>query len=225
MHTIDQLLKSRLIHRGRDLAPPGTLQPSGFTPLDQLLGGGLPRVGVCRIRSTPGIGELRLLLPCLLSETAKLSVFISPPGSTYPDFWQAREVAAEQLLSIETQSVPQKLWAARECLQSGCCNAVILWQEAIRLSDVKRLQLAAAKGQSCLWIMQAQPTTLSLPLTLSLRLQARAKGLEVSITKRKGGWPAGPVCIGWQQLWPDLALSSAIPNNSRPLQPHHLQSI
>ncbi|UTF60515.1 hypothetical protein [Gilvimarinus sp. DA14] len=211
------LENSGSIHRGCQLTPPAPCVDSGFTELNQVLGGGFPQFGVCKLRSQPGSGEVRLLMPYIknrVSNSAPL-VLINPPGPPQPDFWQAQELSAPKLLSL---SIPHKrdlLWSIQECLQSGCCPTLLVWNCSLSSSECKRLQLAAYKGTSTLWLC-GDNAQASVPLTLSLSAEPRANGISVMINKRKGGWPAGPIDLTWQAQWPDLCTERQGQTRTRP---------
>lgn len=215
MSYIEQLLRERRIYRGGQLSPPAAVRPSGFTELDSLLGGGLPTTGVCRLESDTGIGELRLLIPYLRETDQRLIVLINPPGALCPDFWAENGIYLERLYAVYSNS-KEALWAARQCLESGCCLSVLLWQRDLQVADVKRLQLASSEGHSSLWLLSTARAAQALPLTLSLALTPTHSGLEVRVNKRKGGWPAGPIQLDWRQCWPELVLQP-LPENVRPL--------
>ncbi|WP_339900324.1 translesion DNA synthesis-associated protein ImuA [uncultured Gilvimarinus sp.] len=216
MTDIEQLLRERRIYRGGQLSPPAAVRSSGFAELDNALGGGLPTSGVCRLQSDTGIGELRLLMPYLRQDSRKLIVLINPPGSLCADFWVNAGFSSEQLYAVRTDH-KQALWCAGQCLQSGCCLAVLIWQQDLAVADVKRLQLACDKGPCALWLLQGYSRHApSLPLTLSMSLAPAPSGLQVSVTKRKGGWPTGPILLDWRQHWPELVLEP-LPDNVHPL--------
>lgn len=219
MPSLDELLQQRTVYRGRQLAPPAPVRPSGFAPLDRVLGGGLPAVGVNRLQSPTGIGELRLLLPYLLAgpTRGKLLVFINPPGRPYPDFWYNAGVDLNDVQVLHTTDTKQALWSAEQCLQSGCCLSVLLWQNNLEVSQLKRLQLAAIDGGASLWWLQPpRRENISLPLHLSLLLQASSIGIQATITKRKGGWATAPITLDWRERWPEQTIAP-LPANVRPL--------
>ena len=206
--------------------PPSATHSSGFSLLDEALGGGFPGHGVNRLQSAVGIGELRLLLPGLTihDQTARLLVLINPPGQPYPDFWQKAGMNLDNILSLHPVLPQHGLWSAEQCLKSGCCHTVLLWQTVISVSEVKRLQLAANQGQCCLWLLQpCSLTSPSLPVNLSLVVEPHPQGIDVFITKRKGGWPAGPLHLDWRDRWPGLVVKPAS-SNVQPLTQSQPQS-
>ncbi len=202
---LNSLISSGEIYRGRQLAPPAGLIDSGFAPLNQLLGGGFPEFGVCKLQSRPGSGEIRLLLPYIKHRVnnSQPAILINPPGQPHPDFWQSQQLAAPKLLCLNIPNKQDVLWSTQECLQSGCCPVVLVWNCQLSTGECKRLQLAAHKGNSTLWLCGDTAQT-SLPWSLSLSVEPRPCGIAVLITKRKGGWPAGPIELNWQTHWPEL---------------------
>ena len=79
------------------------------------------------------------------------------------------------------------LWSAAQSLKSDRCHSVVLWHAALSVTQVKHLQLAAAKGRCLLFIIcQPQQEHISLPVTLGIRLSPFKVGIQAYITKRKG---------------------------------------
>ena len=69
MHpTISYLKHKNLLWQATHPESNNAQQRTGFKPLDDALHGGFPEYGVIDIRSPIGIGELRLLLPSLLTK-------------------------------------------------------------------------------------------------------------------------------------------------------------
>ena len=89
MHLIDLLERKHLVWHGRDQKAvaglAGFSSKSGYASLDEKLEGGLPKSGVVSFNSPFGIGELRLLVPTMLSKE-HLHVFINPPGNLNAEF-------------------------------------------------------------------------------------------------------------------------------------------
>lgn len=202
---ISTLTRQGHIRQGHQLVPPAPGIDSGYPALNRLLGGGLPAYGVCQLKATTGIGEIRLLLPYLTHRAvdSSLVVLINPPGCPQADFWRKYGPVPAKVLSLMISDRRDLLWCLQQCLQSGCCNAVLVWDCEIETRHCKQLQHAAYAGNSSLWLCGEQ-TLSSIPLTLSLRASPLIKGIRVWVTKRKGGWPAGPVDIKWQDRWPEF---------------------
>jgi len=82
---------------------------------------------------------------------------------------------------------------------------VLLWQNNLNLTQLKRLQLAAAQGQSQLYFFrQAQAEQQLLPWALSLQLIPAPSGLQIRILKRKGGWQQQELVLPWAELYPQF---------------------
>jgi cell division inhibitor SulA len=212
MNTILNYLKNKqLVWHGNHVHSTLSVASSGFSELDLALGGGFPEQGVVDIHSPVGIGELRLLLPCLHARqqnSQKLLVFIAPPMQLNSEMLAEYGLPLSQILFIQPDTIQQALWSAEQCLRSGCCQAVLLWQQNLEMHQAKRLQLAAEQGQALQILLRSQAdTSLSLPLTLSMTLDAHPSGLRVHITKRKGGWPRPPFVLSMRHHWPALSLA------------------
>lgn len=183
---------------------------TGYDELDAALEGGFPKQGVVDISSTTGIGELRLLLPNLLTRQAsgdRLMVFIAPPMQLNSEFLLEQGFDLNQVLIIQPETEKHALWSAEQCLKSGSCHSVLLWQQKLATHHVKRLQLAAEQGDALhVMLRQNRQLSLSLPVSLAMRLNPHPQGLTVEITKRKGGWPAQPFTLSMRNKWPSLTL-------------------
>lgn len=189
-------------------APPAqqALAPTGFAELDLLLGGGWPTQQVIELRTAFGIGEFRLLLPYLQQQArlGKLQAYINTPAQLHAPFLSSQGLPLWQLLDVRAQD-RDALWAAEQCLKSGCCSTVLLWQHALDIARLKRLQLAAAAGQAELFLLRpAGQAQLSLPVGLSLALSPADQGIEVRVLKRRGGWPGARQLVNFSARWPRL---------------------
>lgn len=206
---LEQLKNKRLVWQGnqhqQDLAGDST----GYAELDQALQGGFPQSGVIDIHSPIGIGELRLLLPTLRyrQQHKRLLVFIAAPMQINGEMLAEFGIALEQILIIQPDSAEHALWSAEQCLKSGCCHTVILWHQQLEIAQAKRLQLAAEQGDALhIVLRQSRQLSLSLPVSLAMKLSAHEQGVEVQITKRKGGWPAHSFNVNMSKTWPELSI-------------------
>jgi len=182
---------------------------TGYAALDDLIGG-WPSHEVVELFATTGSGELRLLQPWLQTSTTTLAnlgcsdpnlqvaqfhrqlVFINPPamlsaqalllaGFHLPSIWQ-----------INCKTPMEALWAAEQCLKSGCCQHVLLWQGDLSIARLKRLQLSAQQGLCNLVLLHQLKTRFSgLPVALSLQLNPSENGLKIKVLKRRGGYTGG----------------------------------
>ncbi|KKO45310.1 RecA/RadA recombinase [Arsukibacterium ikkense] len=229
---LEQLARRQLLWHGDSQQLAYQAVSSGFPELDQQLGGGLPASGLIDIQTAAGIGELRLLLPYLRQQqqqSQRLLVFIAPPAELSADMLAGAGLDLSQLLIItpgqpisppkpagrhtkaakKLNAKQEALWAAEQCLQSGCCATVLIWPAAISLAQARRLQLAAEQGAASMILFRKPSQTLSLPVNLSISLQPDPQGLQLTVLKRKGCWPAAPIRLNMQSRWPALCLADA----------------
>ncbi|WP_290611573.1 translesion DNA synthesis-associated protein ImuA [Arsukibacterium sp. UBA3155] len=227
---LDQLSRRQLVWHDDSQQLAYQAVSSGYPELDQQLAGGLPATGLIDIQTEAGIGELRLLLPYLQQQqqqSQRLLVFIGTPAELSADMLAGAGLDLSQVLIITPMKQPaanqknnqkqnnqkqnnqqqQALWAAEQCLQSGCCASVLLWPAAISLAQARRLQLAAEQGAASMIVFRHCSQTLSLPVNLSISLQPDPFGLQLTVLKRKGSWPAAPFRVSMQQQWPALCLA------------------
>ena len=208
---LGQLTRRQLLWRGNNQQTAYQAVATGYAELDQQLAGGFPATGLIDIQTAFGIGELRLLLPYLQQQqqhSARLLVLISPLAQPSADMLAAAGINLAQLVIISPKNNKEALWAAEQCLQSGCASAVLLWQTPIKLAQARRLQLAAEHGQASLVIFRRPHLGLSLPVNLSIKLTAHPQGLQLTVLKRKGGWPTSPFLLRMHSRWPQLCLNS-----------------
>lgn len=192
---------------------------SGYQELNTQLNGGLPKQGVIEVQTLNGIGELRLFLPYLLNilqtelaqkQHSRQVVFIAPPAQVNALMLLKAAIPLENVLIITSQKPEESLWAAEQCLKSGCCFAVLLWQQFLAVHQIKRLKQAAVTGDAVQIIFRAPYNVdLALPVSLSLALQPQKTGLTVHIKKQLGGWPCKPFLLNMHKQWPSLAEADA----------------
>ncbi|MDZ7825808.1 MAG: translesion DNA synthesis-associated protein ImuA [Gammaproteobacteria bacterium] len=198
---IENLLQHRHLWRAADgLADERGTVPTGFETLDaELAGGGWPMDGLTEILGdTPGVGELRLLLPALARlsrRRARWIALIAPSFLPYAPALAAAGVDVSRVLLVHPKNHQEQLWATEQALKSGTCSAVLSWPDAhhLRHGDLRRLQIAAREGDAwgVLFRPEAAADTAS-PAELRLLLQAGAgdpERLGLKVVKRRGGWP------------------------------------
>lgn len=219
---LDYLKNKRLVWQATHHTAPPSVSSTGFKELDDELEGGFPEQGVMDIHTPVGVGELRLVLPNLRirqQKTDKLLVFIAPPMQINAELLAECGFRLDQVLVIQPESSQHALWSAEQCLKSGCCHSVLLWQHNLEVHQVKRLNLAAEQGQALHVLLHHQKHTgVSLPVSLAMRLTSHPQGLQVEITKRKGGWPGQNFTLDMRAHWPTLAINPP-PDNILPF-PH-----
>ena len=214
MHELIKLLqRKQLIWHGNETVLDRDFVSSGFEKFDAMLQGGLPKTGVVEINTIIGIGELRLLTPYLQTKSDRLTIFINPPGLVNAESLYSEQIDLSQVIVIHTHTEAEALWAAEQCLKSSACRNVLHWYQSIEVHHVKRLQVAAEIGD-CLHVLlrPSQKHALSLPVSLSMTFSAWESGIEVTVVKRKGGWPLAPFQLNMSTRWPALATTSNLAN-------------
>ncbi len=186
---------------------PHPVHATGFAALDQVIGG-WPVQQVTELQCLPGIGELRLLLPYLtrqqLIQQERWVVFLNCPARLNAVFFVQNGIRLERVLEING-SDNEALWAAEQCLKSGCCQSILLWHNHLQIAQFKRLQLAAAQGQTELFLYRnAVAKQQHLPVSLSLALTGSPNGLVIRIQKKRGGWAGQQLQVDWSEQWPQL---------------------
>ncbi|MCL4802303.1 MAG: translesion DNA synthesis-associated protein ImuA [Burkholderiales bacterium] len=186
----------------RGAAPAGAAPSitSGFPALDAALPGGGWPTG-CLVEILPrheGIGELRLLGPALagLSRGGRCLAWIAPPHLPYAPALAAAGIDPARLLVVRTRSPQETLWATEQALRAAACGAVLAWPAAARYPDLRRLQLAAEKGEGLAVLFRApQLRAEASPAPLRLALDTANGGLAVHVLKRRGAPLAAPVLL------------------------------
>ncbi|WP_110972265.1 translesion DNA synthesis-associated protein ImuA [Pseudomonas huaxiensis] len=187
--SLDGLLDTRRVWKGRPLAESHGLQPTGHAALDALLpGGGWPPAALSELLlSEEGAGELHLLWPSLarLSSAGERIVLVAPPFIPYPPAWQAAGVDLRWLSVVEA-SAAESLWAAEQCLRSGSCGAVLCWPRRADDRALRRLQVAAETGQALAFACRDQSAALN-PSPAALRIAIDASPARWRVLKCRGG--------------------------------------
>ena len=193
---------------------------SGFPALDtQLPGGGWPRRVLTELlQPHPGIGELRLLSPCLaaVQQAGRLVMLFDPPEQL--SAWALAQLGLDvaQLLVIQTRckviAGSDSLWALEQALKSGHVGAVLAWlPPRLRAERLRRLQLAAQSHDGPAFVlreMAAQHRPTAAPLRLALR-PGGADRLTLRLLKRRGPPLETPLSLSLQPVLSDTARSRA----------------
>ncbi|MFP3245273.1 MAG: translesion DNA synthesis-associated protein ImuA [Paraburkholderia sp.] len=175
--------------RGTQLARArGYTLDTGYANLSaELPGGGWPLGALVEIMiSHPGSGEIRLLAPALANGRMPVAL-IAPPHEPAAAGWSHIGIAVDRLLVVRAPRTSDALWSAEQILRNGTCSALILWQQHIQVSSLRRLHLAAKAGNTLFCLMRplaaAQDAS---PAELRIAVRATENGASVQILKRKG---------------------------------------
>ena len=193
---LDVLLSAQRIWRGRPATLPHAAQPTGHAALDALLpGGGWPEAALTELLlAADGLGELRLLLPTLarLTRAAQPVVLVAPPYLPFPAGWRQAGVDLAHLHLIDA-APRDALWAAEQCLRSGCIGAVLAWPKAASHQPVddralRRLQVAADSGRALGFVFRdLRAAANASPAALRIAIEGAPPRLRV--LKCRGGNP------------------------------------
>lgn len=186
-----QLLDSGRVWRGRDAGQSaGPVETSGWRALDECLGGGWPRAALVEVLSSACQG-LPLLLPLLarLSGDGRWLGWVAPPYLPFAPGLADSGVDLGRLLLVQPRDEAQRLWAAEQMLGSAACSAVLLWPQRLQVSQLRRLQLAAERGD-CLGVLfrSARELGRASPAAVRLKVSPSPIGLDVEVLKRRAGW-------------------------------------
>ena len=197
--SLDKLLEQRRVWKGRADVPVAAAQPTGHAQLDALLpGGGWPEAALSELLlAAPGAGELQLLWPTLarLTRAQERVVLVAPPFVPYAHAWLQAGVDLRWLVLINTPE-QEAQWATEQCLRSGSCGAVLCWPQRINDRGLRRLQLAAATGQTLGFACRSLREAAN-PSPAALRLAVDAWPRQVRILKSRGALPVThPVALG-----------------------------
>jgi protein ImuA len=201
---------------------------TGYAALSaQLPGGGWPLGSLTELMlQQPGIGEIRLLRPALRQAAQRPVVLLAPPQIPQGLALAALGLPPGQMVWIRnTGKSGDALWAAEQVLRSGCCGALLLWQQQIRNENLRRLHLAAQSGDTLFCLMRplaAAQDASPAPLRLSLR--TAPGGLAIGFIKRRGPQRDAPLFL---PLPPSLLQRHAsvdrplpVPATARSVLPH-----
>jgi len=217
--SLQQVLQRPDVWRGSHSPETPTI-PSGLPALDALLpGGGWPANALTDVvLPREGIGELRLLLPAIvrLSRGDRWIAFIAPPYIPYAPALAAAGVDLSRLLLVHPRERAEHLWAIETSLRAGACAAVLGWVQDVTAAHLRRWQLAAEAGGTLGVLFQRQNIPHS-PAALRLQLApADGTALMLTVLKRRGGWPVGPVRL---ELDHAVAVPAAAGFSARDMQP------
>lgn len=204
---VEQLLDpetgAQNLWRARDFVQDAAGQRSsgigtGFAQLDAALSDqGWPRAGLVELLGDAcGIGELRLLLPALVTLAAtenRWIAWIDPPFVPYAPALEAAGIDLAKVLLIRPEGKGEAIWALEQALKTGACSAALGWlpETELGFSELRRLLIAARQGGA--WCTLFRPSNAARRASgAELRLRLSPQGcdlLQVEIVKRRGGWP------------------------------------
>lgn len=205
-------IKQRYFADRRDIGPANSMLPyqehsipTGFDVLDRRLpGGGWPLGALTEIlipRQEPG--TLWITLPALarLSEQQRWMAMIAPPHMPYAPALAAIGLDLNKILFIRPGSRTDILWTIEEALKSGTCSSVIFWLNQTGNKILRRLQLAAEKGNTLgLCFRPESFASQRTSAALRLRVSPQQQGLRTDIVKCRGGRPHHGLSLNYSDI-------------------------
>ena len=170
---------------------------SGFSALDaELPGNGWPKRVLSELLLPHlGVGEIRLLAPCLAAaqRAGRLVMAFDPPADLSARALAHLGIDVAQLLVVSTRAKviagSDSLWALEQALKSGHVGVVLAWlPPRLRVERLRRLQLAAHNHDGAAFVLR-ELAAAGRPTASPLRLSLHADGadlLRVRILKRRG---------------------------------------
>lgn len=180
---------------GRSLR--GTVD-TGYTALSmQLPGGGWPKGSITELlHQIPGIGEMRLLAPALAALGNRPIVVLQPPRLPNVAGLEHIGIPTRRVILLNPSKEADALWSADQVLRSGTCGALLFWPRHVQTSSLRRLNLAAATGETLFFMFRPLDCARGAsPAELRLALRPAEDALSIEIVKRKGPQAAGPVYV------------------------------
>lgn len=187
---LQNMLHNGQLWQGKGHAMPDNNESTGWGILDDISGGGWPRGALTEIISSDMHG-LSLLIPTLarLSQQERWLAWISPPHIPYAPSLSDQGMDMRRFLMVQEVTEQERLWSSEQALHSGTCAAVLMWPDKLEIAQLRRLQLAAEKG-NCIGILfrSLRDARQSSPAALRLKASPSPVGLDVEVLKKRGGW-------------------------------------
>ncbi|MGH8279740.1 MAG: translesion DNA synthesis-associated protein ImuA [Gammaproteobacteria bacterium] len=191
---LEQLLQHPALFRAGRISDAAnrTGIPTGYPRLDrQLPWSGWPPDKLIELIPGPGTSsELTLVMPALAasSQAGRAVVLTDPPHRPYAPGLAQHGVRLAQLVVVHAHTERDRLWTAEQCLRSGACGAVLVWErDTLEGRSLRRLQLAAEDGACPAFLFRHRlAARRPSPAALRLILTHRAKQLQVTVLKGQG---------------------------------------
>ena len=201
MNPLEQLLVDcpTLFRGERAAAPAGAFLPTGYPELDALLpGGGWPLGSLIEVQMpTPGLAEIRLLLPALrrLQREGRHVIWADPPFLPYAPGLAQAGLDLARLLWIAPATPADLWWCAEKLLRHPACGAVMAWPARCQQTVLRRLQIAveAGGGLGIVFLRQVAATS---PAAVRLQLECQGEHLWVAVRRARGSWKQGRIHLG-----------------------------
>ena len=194
-NALDDLLREPRIWRAGETSSRQGCLPSGYAELDAALPEGGWSMGALTeiLHASPGIGELRLVMPALarLSRAGRWIALVAPPHIPYAPALAAQGVDLSRILLIHPRAGSDTLWALQQAMRSGSCAAVLAWPRQADEKQLRRLQLAAEAG-NCWGLLFRSEQARQERSPAALRVVMHSHGdsdTRLDLVKVRGGQP------------------------------------
>jgi len=171
-------------------------QATGWRDLDAALpGGGWPLGALSEILlEADGLGELGLVMPALaaLTRRKRRVVFVVPPYQPYAPALAAHGLDLGYVTQIDAVHA-DGAWSIEQCLRSGACAAVLLWEDAATdYAQLRRWQRAAESGGALAFLLRpARAADQPSPAALRLQLRDLAGPHAIEVLRSRGRFHGG----------------------------------
>ena len=136
-------------------------------------------------------GEILLLLPVLSQISQQRHIaWVNPPNIPYPVALQQWGVNLSRILWVQAASDEESVWAVEQLAASGHLGSLLFWPGKLSYAHSRRLQLAAAHGSCCVFILRtlkhrevSSGAALRLTLQATSSEQALHPGLNIRVIK------------------------------------------
>lgn len=171
---------------------------TGYDDLDNALpGDGWPLGAITEILyAKRGIGELRLVLPALAELSQRdnrWQLWLNPPLLPNAPSLQHWQLDIRRLLISRTANANDLCYCLEKSLQSGGCQAALVWTEHLDKPLMRRIQLAAESCNAPVFFLRPQRFS-QQPSIAALRLALEGPQ-TLHILKRRAGWPINDLSI------------------------------
>ena len=185
------LQQQPLLWRGFDYFSHHHAIATGFHELDKLLPyNGWPLGTTLEILTSQcGAGELRLFMPAMatLTQQGLYVAWVAPPYIPYAPSLLQHNVDIRHIVVIDAQtSAYNQRWSMEKLLACEKCGMVLMWPDSCTTKDIRRLQLAAEKGNS-IGVLYPRSHHAYSPATIRISLQAVSTNqLYLTVLKARG---------------------------------------
>ncbi|OUV02450.1 MAG: hypothetical protein CBC42_06610 [Betaproteobacteria bacterium TMED82] len=167
---------------------------SGYPRLDiELPNGSWPKSCLIEILThKTGIGEMRLLLPCLkkiVGQENNTVLMLAPPYVPYIPTFHSLGLSEKQLILIKANKATDKLWVIEQSIRNNSFGVLLAWiDEFCTFDKLRRLQLVAKKSKGLTFLFRPLKAV-KLPSPAPLRIivsPEKYPSLLIEIVKRRG---------------------------------------